>query len=554
MFRNRANALVCTLAVLVLMLGAALVVPVSRNAILGLFGREKVIEDVSSIPADTPRQIHPGITVHGAAVPVGISATPLTLNASDYPVDPKQVIGLSDLVTITPEGKLPSSVTLTFTLKKRVNLKSGVIFVATRKAGQKDWTFVQPQLSKDGTKATVQVDHFSNWWTFFWDTAKFLANTGDQYINGVLSNATTEAEKPRCDKQYADAARKDNYSLDTSGSALYTCFARKSDKDRELTIVNKRRYPLEIKYGGFKPVDTGKVQADFANIARFTVSGKKTILYPFDAATYSVKLAPDEGAKLTTSYSGTAAAFARLDIALEIILLMTTKMGKAPLRDSYMRMRIIDDMMGQVKCVNSLAAADLGKTIRECFTREKLDKWLGNWAPVVSALASVVGVINWLRSELNGLGDQLNGRDKAAALIVHSNPMERFVGKWFIHDGSVTINKNLKTGVETSDQGQCNFDKGDDRMCTATYRLRFTVSSNTLKATYMSIDVKDQYGDRPFDIGTDGEIVGKSYTITYVRKGLLSRDMKNVTEFEEFRRSYLCNDETSEKDKAKCGV
>ena len=559
MFKNRVRVIVGTLAAILLALAVALVVPAARDAIFGLFGREKVIEQVTSIPANAPKQIHPGITVHGDAVPVDIAATPLTLNKADYPVDPKQVVSMSDVVNITPEGKLPAggTVTLTFTIKQGVNLKQGALFVAVQEVG-KDWTFVQPTLSKDGKTATVQTSHFSKWWMFFVNAAKMLGHETVNFLESVFLGPVKNVTVPACPTDQTKRATTDNYKVESKkGSAIKTCFARKDDKStRTMTVTSMKRYPLEAEHPGFKVVSSGERQANFANLSRLT-SGHESIIYPGDTVKYSVELPKGNFAKVSTEYDGLTANYVRMDIALQTFAYIVGKLNVKFVTTLDDSMMVMDKMLEVNDCVNAFKKS-FGEIIHKCFTAPILSKMFGSVGILMGGLAVVQGVVNWITGEFTSVKDLITGGDKASVTVSRVDHMQvmqnSFAGKWFVHGGSLTISKNLKSAVETNEQGPCNFDKGEGRMCRATYNLRIEIKGNKLKATYTSIDVKDQFGDAPFDIGTDGEIVGKSYAITFVRKGLISRDMNNVDKFEEFGNPFMCNDDTSRSDQSKCGA
>jgi hypothetical protein len=124
----------------------------------------------------------------------------------------------------------------------------------------------------------------------------------------------------------------------------------------------------------------------------------------------------------------------------------------------------------------------------------------------------------------------------------------KFVGVWRVH-GSTVEYKADGTGTESWNDGPCNF----TQMCTAYTNLTWRNSgSDAIVVTYTSLDIRDETGAPPFDSGRAFEIVGTTYTATYVSPGFLTRTADN--EDFQFGNHYLCGDAASAENRTDCNA
>lgn len=537
-------------ALIVVALVVGLVPPV-RSAVFGWFDKDQVVHNVTSVPANKPRDIGVGTRVYGDAVPVDMKAAP---KQGDYPVDKTKVTELTDRMEITPEGKLPGKVTLVFKLKHKVDPKKGALILVTRQAGR-DWERLQPKLSADGLTASVEADHLSEWWMFFVDPTKYLGNALKDYLADLFLKPFAGAKAPPCPKDKAARATTDDYSVKRTGDAILSCFARDNDKSkRTMTITGNRPYPMEAKHSGFDVVDAGRWKLEFSNLAR-AFSGSDSILYPHGTITYSVELEMNHFAKISAEYSGATANYVRMDIALQTLAYIVGKLNIKFVTSLDDSMAVIDKLLDYAECYNAYGAS-IGTLVFKCFTTTALTAVFGSSVGIVmGGLAAVTGFVTWLSSEVSWLSDKIQDRDNATVTVARVNAFNAFVGTWRDQYGSFTINQN-KTGYHTAEFRPCYVDGA------AWCRIRDLFQFGMKGATSITVDYLNRStvqfspnGEQrtlPSHYMTDGPA-----RLTELR--LVSPNMVRLTEQvygqgPELVYSYFCKPGASAAEKRRCGI
>ena len=195
----------------------------------------------SSTPPSQP-------TVTGPVVPNGVR-----IEVAPAGVAPKipNTTALSKTYDLTPSGPLTESVKITLPLTSMPSDETGVL-VATAESAQGPWTLLAANVSQDRRSVSFTTDHFSFFATIGADLKQMFAEFKQEFVDPLTSSVTAEATAPRCSNEAQ--ARSDGYGISSShGSTVYWCLGL-SGGARRLTVVNNRRYPLEISYRGLPVV------------------------------------------------------------------------------------------------------------------------------------------------------------------------------------------------------------------------------------------------------------------------------------------------------------
>jgi hypothetical protein len=128
-----------------------------------------------------------------------------------------------------------------------------------------------------------------------------------------------------------------------------------------------------------------------------------THLPPRESATYRVT----GPARLSTSFDGVAQSSATLLWALGAMFAVFTRGGSTP------ALAAVGEMFSIGKCAAAaVAEAAVGTLLRECLTSDMLADLFGVWGALAGVLMATAAVLELLRSQVNALGDQMNGRDR----------------------------------------------------------------------------------------------------------------------------------------------
>ncbi|MEO3928450.1 hypothetical protein ABGB07_31955 [Micromonosporaceae bacterium B7E4] len=499
--------------------------------------------------AVTHEAIGAGVTVTGGKVPTDLRATVIN---EVPPIAEARALG--DVVRIEPGGVLPALVTIRFELAHAVAADAPVM-VASRDEPGDEWQYQMATVSADGRYASIERDHLTDFWPFDWNAGDLFDKAKEEILKAVLSEIP-KATKPTCGR--SGDFGKDNHVVEISGKAamLYCTGVEKVDgrDQRIVRITNNRNYPLSIRYPGLERPRTptrDEIRVELKRIGTLLsklAAKNATTIFPGETLTFTVGL-PEKGgsARISSDYSGLAQSFHRMDIALGALLFIFAKMGgKGIGNQAEDRLATMDELLDSTECINAVYDLSVPGMIVKCFTLVRL-RDMFDWRGVLLSPLTVGGAIgNWLQSEITSFFDQFNGRAKQGILIGRQSAAEKFIGKWQNEDTQVVFKAN-GTGTATWDFGTCNH----THRCTTYLSLKWRMNGDKLVYTYTSYSVKDETGAPPFDVGTQGELVGTSYTVTYVSTGLV-REVAHDKWWQKADPYYLCGRGVSRANEARC--
>lgn len=363
------------------------------------------------------------VTVSGEKVPTNIKAA--KSDATPYKAPAKLTEPLTPVYEIGPSGKLPAPMTITFHFDRKVDSGNTVVIMTNFSHTREGWSPVPAKLSKDRKSASIVVAHLS----WFQALEDLVGNTADTFMGEIRQNfddlmggATAEANKPKCENE--KQARGDGYTIDSSSKAtLYWCFGMQDGK-RVLKVVNRMRYPLDVRHPGLKPLKLPK-HLELASLAAVTAD-KNVILFPFDEATFAVDMNQGGSGVLRTSHSGTAQSLYQLQVGVTALLDILTRFGAGGgtiANGAYTVSKFdrvidkVDKLLGIPECASAIESFTAGKMLTKCFSPELVLRIFGKWAVFVAPAMVVGPLMEFFRSELNVMGDELNGRSKYGIVI-----------------------------------------------------------------------------------------------------------------------------------------
>lgn len=501
--------------------------------------------------AVTNKAIGAGVTVTGDKVPTDLEATVV-----DEVPPIAEARPLGDVVRIEPGGALPALVTIRFALAHTVAADAPVV-VASRDEPGDEWQYQIATVSADGRYASIERDHLTDFWPFDWNVGDLFGKAKEEILKAVLSEVPKPA-KPTCGR--SGDFGKDNHVVKTSGkdAMLYCTGVEKIDgrDQRIVRITNNRNYPLSIRYPGLERPRTptrDEIKVELKRIGTLLsklTAENTTAVFPGETLTFTLDL-PGKGdsARISSDYSGLAQSFHRMDIALGALLFIFKKIGgKGVGNQAESRWATMDKLLDSTECVNAVYDLSILGMIVKCFTLVRLKDMFDWRGLLLSPLIAGGAIGNWLQSEITSIFDLFNGRAKQTILIGRPDEGVKFHGTWQVHGSTVVINKN-GTGTETWATGPCNY----EHMCSAHTKITWKLdAADRIIVTYRSYEQKDETGQSAFDVGTAAEIVGTSYTATFVSTGFLRRSHPDETY--QFENKALCGKGATQSNRNECNV
>lgn len=421
----------------------------------------------------------------GAGVHASNNA-PAEMKATEKPdVHPtfKQTTSLTPVVEITPPGELRADVTLKFNLARPAPLDNTVV-VATAESAQGPWKLVPATLSEDGRSVSVKTRHLSFWSVLRVSVEDIVKEFNNQFLTGITSNLTAKAEHPKCAGE--NEARGDGYDITSSAKeTLYWCFGIEGGQ-RVLKVINRLRYPLEVKHPGFERKSGGRFQLKLEELANIGAGKSTTILSAFDEAVFTVSLNRGQKAQLDTAYSGYAQSLGQLELGITLLGSILTRFGAgegivangAITKTDYDRLaKYVDGFLGFKDCADAFLKLNPGDIFASCFSPKKIMEIFG-WKGLLLAPVIVASqIVEFFHSSLNILVDHVTDRDEYRVVVVRVDAIAPFVGEWTAHHQLLEI-KADSTG--TYKVTEFCTDSLDSLFCTVAVQIKFQESADGL--------------------------------------------------------------------------
>ncbi len=356
----------------------------------------------------------------------GILGAGVSMAASKMPAHPSARVSsvkahyedlevLSSTYQLEPSGTLPAASKVTIPLTRAVDPGQTSVVVATSESAAGPWTLMRGTVTADRRHATFTTTHFSFFGALGASLSSLLTRFRKAFIDPLSGDVFASAERPSCPDE--SGARTDNYSITSdSGSAVYWCFGNDSG-GRMLTVVNNRRYPLELQHPGLTPLSGNAIDGgSLAQVSR-AISGSNSILAPESSITYRVSLPVGSQGGVSTSFDGVGESLYALQSGLEALVNIVDDGGAEAISKTA---KFMEEALSGAGCIAGVIAHNVGSILANCLGPNNLFHWFG-WKSVIVVPLMIFGpLIEFFRSEFDALGDQLNGRDKYGILIQHT--------------------------------------------------------------------------------------------------------------------------------------
>lgn len=355
-----------------------------------------------------------GVTVSGSALPDRLQVT----TAAGAPRIAHTTV-LSDTFAMTPSGPLPAGLSVKIPVRGTVATGVGVA-VATSESLDGPWQLLAGTLSEDRRTVRFTTSHFSFFSALGVDLKDLFSQFRQEFVDPISGSVLADAQRPACGDEAG--ARTDGYSITSdSGSTVYWCLGR-SAGGRFLTVVNNRRYPLQVSRGGL-PVTRAADGPGWQKLSGHA-PGSPVVIPPRLSTTFAVNLAPGAKATLETSFDSFDQSLVQLYVGIDALVSILTRFGKG---GATKVVQAMDTVLQSQKCYDALGQGPV-PLLANCFSPEDLWKALGGWAFLVIPLMVFGPFIEYFRSEFNAIGDQLNGRDRYRIVVSRASTVEAAPG------------------------------------------------------------------------------------------------------------------------------
>jgi hypothetical protein len=356
----------------------------------------------SGAPVSTKR-IGAGVSVTSTKIPRRLRASTSMREKLPY----SGAVRLSRFFRITPHKRLSAPLAIRLPLLRPAP-KRFLVLAAMSETRAGAWRPLRPRLVGHRSFVVFHVRRLSWFVVFGIDIGDVLREFKREILDGLAADATAEARPPTCGGE--SAARGDGYSITSSAkNTVFWCFGIDGGR-RVLKVVNNRRYPLAVAHPSLSVVDAGPVHFDLSSLSR-AVSGRDTIIFPRDEATFGVDLRPGKAGGVQTEYDSVGQSLYQLQEGLS---LASTFLGAAA--NPTAAAKAMDTVLTSRDCVSAIGGTS-GEIIQRCMTSRNLLKVYGPKGILLSWIMTATKVLAFFRSEWNAFFDQLNHRDAYTVLI-----------------------------------------------------------------------------------------------------------------------------------------
>lgn len=353
----------------------------------------------SSAPAALPgyQSVGAGVLVD-SSLPAGTTARVDSNGRAPFPA----FTSASDVfeVHVAQEPSAPAKIVLP--LRTGTALAGQVPVVLVSETGTGDWQPLATSVVAGGGAVQATTPHFSFFTTLLVPLQDLISAAKDLF-DSATSGVVAEAAAPRCDQEAA--ARQGEWAVTSKGpDTVKWCFGLDADGHHQVTVVNNRRYPLDIAHPGATLLHAGP--RDLTDAAHYVPVPKGEVLrFPRDEATFTMT----GPARFQTEFDGFAQSVYALQVGSETAVSTLNKFGLAK---GLKAAKVADTLMSGSKCALTLGHVDGGEILKNCFNDPaRLLAAFGAKGLFLAAVMTAGGLVQFFHSELNALGDQFNSRD-----------------------------------------------------------------------------------------------------------------------------------------------
>ena len=458
------------------------------------------------------------IKASGKAVPTKLKAEPAKNAFKPTSLDKiKQTDRPWHITSITPSGKLAVPVTITLPLDHTAD-KGSIVLVAVNHSHKADgWTVIPGEITLDNRHVTFVTSELS-WFTPLWEDIKGLGNEiKESFIDGFSGGLLAKAKAPSCPNQ--SKALSDDYKLSAEAKeTIYSCIDMVNGK-RIVKIVNRVKYPLEIKHTSMTIESRGKFGLDLAKMADY---GDHLVIEPGDEATFSVKLDHGDKATIDTDVSKLALGLNAVDILVKAIL---TIVAKTDVQGLASKAEVLSTILDSKDCESTLGDLNIGNILAKCLNDGMLQQ-LFSWKFVIlGPLMLFISSVNLGYAMANAWDDGQKGKSKQNVTVTRPkpNPLATFVTAsdkpWHVHGFDMWINSD-GSGTGKWNAGPCDNNEPIDNpgpRCTGHSTYTFTsIGTDKVKGTVTGLWFTTDDGKRynGYDASYDRP-VGASFTLNH---------------------------------------
>ena len=336
-------------------------------------------------------------------------------------IDKHANVGIARLEPATRVWRLTSTTPVAGRVTVRLPLlrqprPDEVIVALSAEHASGPWTPLAATIDPTSRNVVVTTTHFS-WFTgLFADVGDAIRDAKRNIVDGLTSNNFAEADAPKCAAQAQ--ARTGGYSISSdSKDTVYWCFGIESGR-RILRVVDRRRYPLSVSHQGLTTLTQGHWNG-LATLSRIG-SGERAVIAPREAITFRVDAANGSHATLRTELDGFGQALYQLQIGVQTALDLMTAFG---FKSATTTVDASAHLAGIADCATALENPTNARALlKKCLSLKNLIETFGARALLVAPIMVASGLIDFLQSEFNALGDQLNRRDEYSIRITTAAP------------------------------------------------------------------------------------------------------------------------------------
>jgi hypothetical protein len=359
--------------------------------------------------AARPRVPAAKLRITGAKLPMR-----LKVSATAAPV-PKGLIELARPIAVAPAGPLAAPAKLHFRLARRVPTGEAVV-VRSSESPRGPWRYLPTRLSASRRALIVETSHFSIFEPLAIDLKDVLSTFKTDFIDGLGDGLTQSIAKPVC--QGDAQARSAGYTISSSTTdTVYWCLGM-TGSQALITVVDHRRYPLEIAHPGFGVYRTSRVDKLEAASLSHIGSGAASILASGDSITYEADLQPGRRAIIQTQFDGLGQSLEAIQVGAQALTDILTRFGAGSGRkavDNFAKLLSIRS------CADALGQGS-GALISGCFDPKDMLEAFGAKGLLLAPVMAIGGVVAFLHGEWNALTDQFNNHDKYTIVLTRAAP------------------------------------------------------------------------------------------------------------------------------------
>lgn len=370
-----------------------------------------------------------GVGLKGANLPGDLTARKTPTVRPDFTV----VTPASDTYELRASTK-PESITITVPLKAGIRYAPEDHFaVAVADSATSKWQLlpVEAHLSDDKRQLIATIDYpqlkglatsvgtlelaaASGWRQFFsivlLDYSSMLSLVKSVAGDVLTGTPLDQAKAPQCDQEAA--AKEDGYDIiwaSKNTDLVYWCMGIENGK-RVVKIANRQSYALDLYFGKGATAQQSPWMAEFSQLARLGTGSNHVIIFPKETVTLNVSLEAGRKVTLTTEYSGLSQALSNLDVSLQSLAFMASKLHVRPSLASGAEM--LNSVLNKADCYNAVASGNTAGTVAKCLANAQLTAlFSGGVAMALGFITATGQFAEWFIGLTKGVYDSTAGTD-----------------------------------------------------------------------------------------------------------------------------------------------